>query len=735
MNQPDRSFRPTTGISDTQPANQGDGLPPVDFLYLLSVLRLHARTILVMTLTAAVVMFVYLLYASPIFSANARIVLDTRKERVTPAEEIVSNLDVSSSVIAGEVVTMHSNLLLGEVVDALDLVNHPAYDPRVPRPEPIFDRLKRFARQGEAPHIVAQHLSQDALRSSVIDTLRQNLEVSQIGVSYAINIAYRDTDPEMAARIANAVSERYIDSQLNAKLSASTRANAWLAARLDELSVQVEESDAAVVDFRAAMNQSAQGSEESINQLLAELNTRLVASSTERADAEVRLGQIETLLTTGGITAVADVVTSPLLETLMRQRADLAARQAELASTLGRKHPEMIRISAQLDDIDRSIKAELERRLEEMRSEAVVTRNRQSALQTQIDRVSERADALSRASVRLGQLERTANATRLVYENFLSRYKETSAQADFQTPQARVIGRAEVPIVPSEPRKTLMMIAAIVLGFSSAVTFVFLRNLIRSPVSTVDELRAVTGTTNLAVLPNVPHMGKSFAWLHQEISDNPRTTFLERVKSIQTALFETSASQEPKVVMITSSVPNEGKTVLSCALAKVSRRGKLPCLLVDADLRRPDIRSAIGLPQDGPCLVEYLKGRGNLKDLVQHSESFGVDVISPARRHSDAAELLASPQFEKMLSRLSQRYGRIIVNAPPVLYLSDAVLLANLADYRILTVKCGRTPAKVLRSSLLRLEAAGVGINGTVLTMVRRADSAAHETGMYTYGY
>lgn len=707
----------------------------IDLVYLYSILRANLKLVLVVTALSAVAMFSYLQRVAPIYAAGAQIVLDTREERLTPVDEVVSNMDISNSVVAGEVVTIRSNILLGQVVDTLDLTHDPAYDPRLPKNEAIFDWLKRMARWGEPPHVVAQTLPEETIRSWVIEKVRRQLTVSQIGVSFVIAISYEDSDPIRAARIADMVADKYIGSLLAAKLDASRRANAWLADRLVELSVQVEEADGAVVDFKAEMIDVAQGSEDSINQLLAELNTRLVASSTDRADAEVRLGQVEALLTSGGIQAVADVVTSPLLENLTRQRADLAADQAQRASTLGRRHPDMIRISAQLADIDRSIETELERRIEEMRSDVIVTRNRESALKTQIDVVSERADSLSRASVRLAQLERTSQATRLVYENFLARYKETTAQGDFQTSEARVIGRADIPVVPSKPRKTLLMISATLVGLCCAVAFIFLRNLVRAPVSTVDELRALTGRPNLAVLPYVSHFGGNFKWLHTELSDTPKTTYLERVKSIRSALFETNRARPPKILMITSAVPNEGKTALCCALGKALQRSKTSTLIVDADLRRPDIRRALELPQTGSCMIEYLENDGNLKDLIQHSEQFNISVVSPSQRYENASDLLSGPKFANLLNRLSVKYSTIIVNAPPVIYLADAVVLSRLADMTILTVRSSNTPARNLKNAIHRLEAAGGKIEGTVLSMVRRTDIESREANMYGYGY
>ncbi|WP_397543197.1 GNVR domain-containing protein [Roseovarius salis] len=738
MNRPNEDTWPhDSHLVPPQPPERrdGGGGPDIDLMYIFKLLRGNLRLIVLVTLLSMGAMFAYLQFVPPVYTARSQVILDTREERVTPATAVVSNLDVSNSVIAGEVVTIQSNVLIGEVVDQLGLLETPEFDPRVARPEPLLDRLKRIARGDDPPHVVASRLSESTLRSMVIDRVRNNLEVTQLGISYAIGIQFRNQNPELAAMVANAFADRYIAAQLESKLSATMRANEWLADRLDEMSAQVETADEAVVEFKSEMIDVAKGNEDSINQLLAELHTRLVASSTDRADAEVRLGQVESLLESGGLRAVADVVTSPLLEELQRRRAQLASNRAELVSTLGRKHPEMVSILAQIRDIDRSIDAELQRRVEAMRSEVTVTRNRESALQEQIEVVTDRADALSKASVRLDQLQRTAEATRVVYESFLSRYKETSAQADFQTSEARVIGRAAVPVVPSSPRKTLMLLAAMAFGLCAAIAFVFLRNMIRVPVSTEAELRALTNRPNLGLLPYVPHVGRGLHWLKREIAGETRSTFMERIKSIRTILFDASNGNTPRIVMVTSAVPNEGKTTLSVALANVLARNKSSVLLLDADLRHPELRELLNLPQEGGCLVDYFEGNGSIKNLTQRSESFGIDVVSPARACDKAADLLADARFANLLARLANRYRTIVVNAPPVLYLSDAVLMGKQADAVLFTVQCGRTSAKQVRNSVKRLETAGVKVKGTVLTKVRRVDTVAHEAEMYAYGY
>ncbi|WP_282169655.1 GumC family protein [Ruegeria atlantica] len=707
----------------------------IDVMYLFSILRVNARLISAAAIGCAVAMFIYLLFVPPTYTAYSQIILDTREESVSPVEEVVSDLNLNSSVLAGEVVTMRSNVLIGQVVDELGLLEHPRYDPRQQRSEGLFGRAKRLLRGDDPPHVVAARLPEETLRSWIISAVRDNLSVTQIGVSYVIGVSFQSTDPVLAADITNAIANRYINSQLDSKMDATLRANSWLSDRLAELSVQLEAADAAVVEFKAEMIEIADGNEESISQLLAELNTKLVGSSTERADAEVRLSQVKALQNLDGLRAVSDVVTSPLLETLTQQRTELTTNQAQLASTLGRRHPDMVRISAQIANIDRSIDTELRRRIEEMRGDVIVTTNRENALRSQIAVVSERADSLAKASVRLGQLERAANANRLVYENFLSRFKETSAQADFQLPEARIIGQAEVPSVPSGPRKTLHMIAAFVFGLSAATAFVFLRNLARSPVNTADELEALTQRRNLALIPYVRHFGSKYRWLRQELSGVEKSQFMENVRTIRTSLFGLGKSRQPKVIMITSSVPAEGKSSLCCALARAISTSKTSVLLLDADLRHPDVRKTLDLPSDGPCLVEYLNGNAKIKDLPIRSDLAGVDVISPSSETASAADLLSSNLFAGLLSRVSARYDVIIVNAPPVLYLSDAILLTKHADTTLVAVRSGKTPAKVVLSSIARLEENGQPVFGTVMTMVRRQDAAARDLGSYSYKY
>lgn len=737
MTRQDPSGSGTAASSVGEPGAQQRAMPfqSIDLLGLYSVLRANILTIFAITVASIIAMYVYLTSLPPVYTASTQIILDSREERVTPVQAVVSNLDVNNPVMAGEVIIIKSNIFLGKVVDELDLLNTPEFDPRRERPENPLAYLRRLARGGEKAHVFASRQSEDTLRSWVITELRRDLSISQLGVSYAIGISLENTNPQLAADIANAIAEKYIDSQLETKLVATERANEWLSRRLEELSIQVEQADEAVVQFRAQMIDSVGGNEESINQLLAELNSRLVGSATERADAEVRMSEVETLLEDGGVVLIADVLTSPLLETLQRQRAELAASKAQMATIFGAMHPDMIRITAQITDIDRSIEGELRRRVKEMRSDVKVTRNREVALKQQIETVSERAETLSKASVRLDQLERTAQATRLVYENFLARYKETSAQADFQAPEARVIGKADVPAVPSGPRKTMLMAGAGFLGMTAAIAFVFLQNLLRAPVSTAEELRLLTHLPTMTVLPKFGSVFSGKKWLAKQLVLETASPFLDRIQSIRTHLFQDWTRKDKLIVLITSSVPNEGKSSLSCGLAKVLAQPKKSVLLIDVDLRRPDIRHTLELPMQGGCLVDYLDKKEKVTNLVMHSDLLGADVITPTKTAENPSEILTTPAFSGLLTRLSGRYDIIILNGPPVLHLADAVVLGNLADKTLLAVRGNKTSSRAVVNSLQRLQAGNVNVAGMVLTMVRSSYASRQDLEMYKQSY
>lgn len=430
---------------------------------------------------------------------------------------------------------------------------------------------------------------------------------------------------------------------------------------------------------------------------------------------------------------VKNILSSPLLATLAQQRVELTGQKAELSQTLGRRHPQMISLNAKIDELNRSIDTELEKSIEAMRSDASVAANREKALLAQISAVEDKLALHSHASVRLGQLERSAAATRLVYENFLSRFKETSAQSEYQRPDARMIRRADIPQGPAAPRKTLMLAASVVFGVSLGLATVFIQAVLSKSIKSTSELRAATGRPVMATLPYVKGMSGKRHVLINPLRNDEMAQFVDGMRSLRARLFDTNKLTRSRVVMVTSALPSEGKSTVSMTLASVLGKVSISTVIVDADLRRSKIRSSNLFPQGEKCLVEYLSGNGSRENLVHVLPEHGVKVVAPLRHTNNAADLIASDRFGELIQYLSSCYDVVIIDAPPVLNLPDTVVLANHADATLMVVRNNYTPVPMIQAAKNRLEESGAVVVGTVLTQVKAGESVDYADYSYSY--
>lgn len=704
----------------------------VDFGFIVDVLRREKWSILGLVIISLMFAFLHLQRVPPVYTSSAQVLLDTRQERVLNNEQVVSNLTASNYVLAGEVELIRSNLLMGKVVDRLELVDHPDFDPRIP-PEPgyvglIVDGVRTLLSQ---PAPEAAPLTDAEVRARTISRLQAAVTVSQIGISYAIRVTARAESPELAAQIANAITDQYVRDQLEAKRDATVRATGWLEERVAELSRQLEEADAAVVAFRTAMTTELGGDAEATEQLLADLNSRYIATRVEQSDSEFRYQMVQALNEVGGYAAVADIVSSPLLETLDRERAELARRQAELARTLGVRHPQMVGMSAQIEDIERSIEAELRRRIEAIRSDMEMASNRVGSLLQAMESIQQRMSRISAASVTLDQMERSAAAVRETYDSTMTRFMETAAQTEYQRADAQIISIARPPGSPSEPRKMIFMAIAVFFGLSFGVAIAFIREALNKSVHSSEALRQLSNLPVISLLPYVSHKRRDRRWLQNEMRDNHQSLFMESIRTIRARLFDVHTIGRPKVLMVTSSVAGEGKSTACVTLAHSLNRASLSVVVVDADLRRSVSARELGADPKGGCLVDYLSGKIGADKVVQHLPDIGVDMVLPLRPVTHAADLIASKTFGTLIRNLSARYDVVIIDTAPVLAVPDALVISSKSDATLMLVQTNRATNAMVKAALQRLDDAGAVVVGTVLSQVRRKDAVSSE--IYDY--
>ncbi|HXH25508.1 MAG TPA: GumC family protein, partial [Vicinamibacterales bacterium] len=471
-----------------------------------------------LTLAAAVVTF----QLTPRYRAETQVMIESRQQRVVDVEEVLSGLSGERETIESERRVIASRALAEKVIARLKLSRDPEFNPALREPHPLLRLLNPLTylppeqellewlpepwrdlvrlTSLEAPKTPEEIL--EAERARVVDTFLDRLDVLPDGRSRVITIAFTSEQPELAARVANTLAELYLVEQLEAKYEATRLATEWLNDRTAELRDKVKASEDAVEAFRRQAGLIEGKGVTLASQQVAELNTQLILARTARAEAEARLRQVQSLLGgAGGVDSAAEVLSSPLIVRLKEQEAEIMRRAAELATQYGPKHPRMINIQAELEDIKGKIGFEVQKIVQSLRNEAGVARAREASLSASLEALKENAGRANGAEVRLRALEREASANRALFETFLARLKETTAQQDLHQPDARIISRADVPENPAFPRKKLILAGVLLAALIVAIAVAFLLERLDPGFRSSEQIETMLGVPGLGLIP------------------------------------------------------------------------------------------------------------------------------------------------------------------------------------------------------------------------------------------
>jgi len=541
--------------------------------------------------------------------------------------------------------------------------------------------------------------------------------------SYSVTVSFESRDPEKAARIANAVAERYIDNQLQLKLDATKRANAWLTDRLSELREKLRQSQQKVEDFKAQSNLIETTGQSLARQQLGELNSQLVLVRTDRARLESELAQLKTLEADGGLDHAPELIASPMVLRLRDQEATLLTRQAEL-SQAGQPGRELAAVDAAVAMIRTSIALEGKRIIAATDSQLTAAKQRESTIADYIAALRGEVVEQSRAQVRLAELQRDADADRAILETFLTRSKETAGQNAFEEPDARIISPADLPVRPTSPHVGTAVAAAFAVSILLGILLAFLIESLQSGFRFPEEVERLTGTEVLRVVPDLP--GNSRLKAHDFVLHEPNSTFAEALQAIRTNLRFATAGGAPRVILLTSGTAGEAKSTLALSLARLAARAGQRAVLIDADMRQPTVASLMKLrPAKG--LEDLLAGQATLAEVIVKDEETGLEIIPSRAGASQPQDLLSGPRMNELVHGLRQAHDLVIIDSPPVTFVSDAVIMSGLADFTVYLIRWESTPRETAQSGLMQLRRSGAAV-GVVMT---RARLRRHEA----YGY
>ena len=678
----------SVALEKTSPAEE------VNLIPLLGVLWRAKMWIVLGSFVAAIAAGIYATqFATPMYPARATLALEAQQQQVIgDIDSLFAGGGTDIVAINTQIGVMRSRDLVGRLVDALELMDDPEFNSALREPG-LISSLTGGERV-QPP--------EEVQRNRVIDQLIATLQITNQRQSLLFNIQIETTDPAKSALIVNSLAELYIESQIRRKLDEATRAIEFLSRRTTELEDSVEE-------LEQGLAQRMEASDAIDAELLQAQNLQLRDLRGRVEDARMRFAEDSALR--------ESIDTAPDFDTLMALlEASGDTRFASVVQRFSARRLDQEGAQVALESITADLDADIRR-----------TQTQLASLEASAAALSIQITTQSDELIEMQQLDREVEAARLLYQTFLTRLQEASIQQGLETADSIVLSQA-VMRAPSSPRTILLVALAAVLGAIASASLRLIHEWRFAGFRTTEEIQRLMGISVLGALPALPVRDRKNVL--QFLKEKSNSVFAEAIRNLRTSILMVDPDAEPKVILVTSAIPGEGKTTTALALARFfgsleNRR----VLLLEADVRRQTLREYVDEERPSSAqLMDVLLGRTRLEDLDLLDDDLGVEVLMGSGGELNAADLFQSRRFQEFLLRLRDSYDHIIIDSPPVLAVPDARILANHSDLRVFVVRWGSTTRTQVRQGLEMLRSVGSPADGTVLTQV-------DQKKMKSYGY
>lgn len=689
-------MKTTTNRSLSQMTESSQSLIPdeIDILKVLQVLW-RGRLWIVLCMLICFIAGGYYAYriAQPSYSATTVIEFAPKQSQVLGLEAMVSGTSVNQASLNTEIATILSREMAEAVVKKMGLTNDTAFNS--PTQLTLKDRMKRIVGMPVPPPVLTIEQKESLALRRATSWVRNSISADGARDSYLLKITARADNPGKARELADATAESYIQSQLDEKYTETEQAIDWLSGRVEELETDLRNREIQINNLLSKTDVVSSESLQALQLQIKEFRDRLASRQKTRATIQEQVAIYQNALASQSKPEILAAFDDRLLDRIGTQlednlEGDTADRDAFFA-----------RAEALAD----ATRLSLTRVNEEI-----------AGLSQSVTSLENKGEEQGRDLRMLRQMQRELSVSQNLYNTFLVGLQETTVQVGLVRPDSRIMSSADTPQTAVAPRKTRILAISLFLGFLIGCAFLLVRELLNNRIQDMNELENLT---NLPVLGSVPvYPIRKREELLNFISSNPTSSEMEAIRNLRTSILMQNSDKPSQIIMVSSSIPGEGKTSLSLSLAhNLSGLGKR-VLLMEGDIRRRTLNEYLDKSQVTRGILDVVSGDSSLEDAIVHVSNIGVDILAGQRSDVNPADIFSSTAFKSLLERLREDYDHIVIDTPPVLVVPDARIIASMADKLLYVVKWDHTSREQIKNGVKLFEAFGQTISGFAITQV-----------------
>ncbi|MDR4507443.1 MAG: polysaccharide biosynthesis tyrosine autokinase [Candidatus Brocadiaceae bacterium] len=699
----------------------------IHLLDYLNVIRKRMWVVIIIFIVIVAGVTIKTFKSIPVYQATSKVILEKEQLNVG-IQQVVSDSKVNQSdYYTNQIAIIKSRAIAKKVIDELALTKHPDF--------------------------TSAQTSVPFSETRFTDNFLSSLSVSLMRNSGIVDISYTGHNPQLITLITNTITKTYMEQDWEKRYSKAKEALSWLNKQIREVKVALEESEKALQIYKQqhgligiemgggrSANNPAGEQENVILQRLMELNSEVTKAKIERIKLEThynRLKKYKHAREKGeAVQSITAMVQNDLIQILKEKYVDTERNFFLYSKRYGAKHPKIHQLKLELRTIQDSIDDEINRVYDSVATEFEIMKNREATLISTLEQQKAEVFSLGDKAIQYGVLRREVDTNRQMYDTLLTRMKETNLTEDLKTSDIRVLDYAEVPLSPIKPNKRLNLLLGLIMGLGCGVGLAFLMEYIDNTIKTQEDVEKYLKTSLLGIIGHIPLEKNDKDLTPLIANDSPKHTITEAFRGIRTSIMFSLPDKPKKTLLITSTRPSEGKSLVSCNLGAVMAQTGMKVLIIDADLRKPSLHE----------YFEADKSRG-LSNLLVKAVDFGT-VVHTTRVPNlfvmtcgpippNPSELLSNPMMAQSLETAKETFDCIIIDSPPVLMVTDARLLANIVDGILFVMKSRGTTRNSAQNAIGTLSNVQGKILGAVINDVNFARNKYyyHYYSQYYYSH